>query len=64
MKKAIGETKSIRIYPMKDETYGIMWKIHSPKQCWKEFDEEDWAKDKKELADKINKISKFLLSQR
>lgn len=62
--KAIGDTKAIRIYPMKDSTYGIMWKIHPPKSCLEKFNEEDWANDKKELADKINEISKFLLSQK
>lgn len=61
--KAVGETKAIRIYPMKDNTYGIMWKIHPPKSCLDEFKEEDWASDEKELAEKLTKISKFLLSQ-
>ena len=39
--KPVGDTKAIRIYPMPDETYGIMWKIHPPKSCWEEFDRED-----------------------
>ena len=62
--KPVGETEAIRIYPMPDETYGVMWKIHPPKSCWEEFDREDWAKNEKELIDKINKISKFLLSKK
>ena len=61
--KTVGETKAIRIYPMKDNTHGIMWKIHPPKSCLKKFDEEDWAKNEKELTDKITKISNFLLSK-
>lgn len=61
--KVVGETKAIRIYPMKDSTYGIMWKIHPPKSCLEEFDEEDWAKNKEELVNKINKIGEFILSK-
>jgi len=44
---------------MPDETYGIMWNIHPPKSCWEGFDKENWAKNEKELVDKINKISDF-----
>jgi len=62
--RTAGESKSIRIYPLKDETDDIMWKIHPPRECFKKFGEYDLAKDTKELADKINKISKFLLSNR
>jgi hypothetical protein len=29
-----------------------------------EFDKEDWAKSKEELADKINKIGEFMLSKK
>ena len=39
MKKAVGETKSIRIYPMKDNTDGVMWEIHPPKECQEKFGE-------------------------
>lgn len=62
--KSVSETKAIRIYPMPDKTYGIMWKIHLPKSCQKKFGVEDWASDKSELADKIKKISDFLLSHK
>lgn len=61
--KSIGETKAIRLYPMEDTTYGIMWKIHPPKSCLSKFDEEDWAKDKNELADKITKLGEFMLKK-
>jgi len=57
--KPVGETEAIRIYPMSDETYGIMWNIHPSKSCWEGFDKENWAKNEKELVDKINKISDF-----
>lgn len=59
--KSISETKAIRIYPMKDSACGIMWKIHPPKACLDKFDEEDWAKDSKELVDKIYKIGKYMV---
>lgn len=36
--KSVSETKAIRIYPMPDKTYGIMWKIHLPKSCQKKFE--------------------------
>ena len=62
--KAIGESRAIRIYPMPDKTHGIMWKIHPPKSCWKEFDKEDWAQNKEELVNKINKIGKSMLSKK
>lgn len=61
--KSIGKTKAIRLYPMEDATYGIMWKIHPPESCLNKFDEEDWAKDKKELMDKIMKIGEFMLKK-
>jgi hypothetical protein len=54
--KSVGKTKAIRIYPMPDPTYKIMWKIHPPESCLEEFGKEDWAQSKEELADKINKI--------
>lgn len=59
--KTIGETQAIRIYPMPDKTYGIMWKIHPPKSCLDKFAKENWAKDNKELIEKIKKIGKFIL---
>lgn len=62
--KAIGETKAIRIYPMKDSTYGIMWKIHPPELCLDEFDKEDWAKSNDELIAKLENIGKFMLSKK
>lgn len=62
--KSVGETKAIRIYPMPDSTCKIMWKIHPPESCLKEFEKEDWAKSKEELADKINKIGEFILSKK
>jgi hypothetical protein len=62
--RTAGESKSIRIYPEKDKIDGIMWKIHPPRECFKKFGEYDLAKDTKELADKIYKISKFLLSNK
>ncbi len=62
--KPVSETKAIRIYPMKDKTYGIMWEIHPPASCLKQFDAKDWASDENELAHKIKEISDFLLSQR
>jgi hypothetical protein len=62
--KAIGETKAIRIYPMKDSTYGIMWKIHPPEFCLEEFDKEDWAKNDEELIQKIKDIGEFILSKK
>ncbi|MDP2939517.1 MAG: hypothetical protein Q8O13_05525 [Candidatus Omnitrophota bacterium] len=62
--KAVVETKAIRIYPMPDKTHGIMWKIHPPKSCWEEFDKEDWAQNKEELVNKINKIGEFILSKK
>lgn len=61
--KAVVETRAIRIYPMPDKTHGIMWKIHPPKSCWEKFDKEDWAQNKEELVNKINKIGEFMLSK-
>jgi hypothetical protein len=60
--KSVGETKAIRIYPMKDATYKIMWKIHPPKSCLSKFDKEDWAKNDNELLNKIKKLGKYILS--
>lgn len=62
--KAVAETKAIRIYPMPDKTHGIMWKIHPPELCWEKFDKEDWAQNKEELVNKINKIGEFMLSKK
>ncbi len=62
--KEIGKTRAIRIYPMKDNTYGIMWKIHPPEFCFEEFNNEDWAKNDEELIDKIRKIAEFILSKK
>jgi hypothetical protein len=60
--KPVGEGKAIRIFPMPDRTYGIMWAIHPPRSCQKKFGDKVFASDKSELADKIKKISDFLLS--
>jgi hypothetical protein len=62
--KSVGETKAIRIYPMPDKTCKVMWEIHPPKSCQKKFGVKDWASDKSELANKIKKISDFILSHK
>ena len=62
--KAVGKTEAIRIYPMKDSTYGIMWKIHSPESALNEFKAEDWAKNERELTEKLTKLGEFMSSKK
>lgn len=69
--KAIGKTKAIKIYIMKDDNYksGAMYRIFPPFDCKKKFEKEygkeyTLATNSKELTEVINIITKWKLSKK